>query len=81
MFNLEKLDLSLFISGRQIFIDGNELKLNILNHLPFLKEFSFNIRSTIYFDKQTNFLTNEDIQRTLKGFPSGKILCSVDHFP
>ena len=80
MSSLEKLDLSLVVSVKEKFIDGNELKFNIVNHFPLLKKFLFNIRSLIYFVHQTNFTTNEDIQRTLKDFPSEEIVSSLDHF-
>ena len=81
MSNLEKLDLSLVVSMKQTFIDGNQLKFNILNNFAHLKKFLFNICSLIYFVRQTNFTTNEDIQRTLKDFPSEEIFSSLDHFP
>ncbi|CAF1436633.1 unnamed protein product [Rotaria sordida] len=33
MSNLEKLDLYLIVCQRQTFVDGNQLKINIINHM------------------------------------------------
>ena len=46
MLNLEKLSLYLVTSVRKTFIDGNDLKKNIINHMPRLNKFTFNIRSS-----------------------------------
>jgi len=80
MSNLEELDLSLFIWTKQMFIDGNNLKLNILNHLPLLKKFSFNIVTNTGVGNQFNLSSNEDIQQTLKHFQDRQIFSSVDYF-
>ena len=45
MSNLEKLDLYLIVDGRKRFVDGNDLKMNIINHMSQLNNFTFNIRS------------------------------------
>ena len=81
MCSLEKLDLSLVLWKKERFVDGNDLKFNIVNHLPFLKKFTFNICTQVSFDDQTNLATNEDIQRSFEDFPNEKIIFSVDHFP
>jgi hypothetical protein len=59
MFNLEKLDLDLVICCKNAFIDGNSLKKNIINHMPKLNKFTFNIRSTVRLDNQINLLSND----------------------
>lgn len=71
MCDIEKLDFSLSVAGNRTFIDGNDLKHNIFNRLPLLKNFSWNIVSQIKFDNQTNFITSEDVQRTFEDFPNG----------
>jgi hypothetical protein len=45
MSNLEILHLSLTCE-RRIFIDENELKANIINSMPQLNTFTFNIQSS-----------------------------------
>ncbi|CAF3037323.1 unnamed protein product, partial [Rotaria sp. Silwood2] len=47
MSNLEKLDVYLSIFVLEKFIDGNNLKKNILNRMSQLNQFSFHIRSYI----------------------------------
>ena len=64
IMNLEKLILYLVIAwGETSFIDGNNLKKNIINHLPLLREFLFNIHSKFYLDNQMHCSSNEDIHR------------------
>jgi len=79
MTNLEKLDLCLGIWTKKTFIDGNNLKLNIINHLPLLNKFTFNIRSYTCFYNQFNLPSNEYIQQTFKDFKNTQIT-SVDYF-
>ena len=62
MVNLEKLDLQLNCE-RETFVNSDDLKTNIINHLLRLNTFTFNIRSTNYCNNQTGLPTNEDIQR------------------
>ncbi|CAF1179457.1 unnamed protein product [Rotaria sordida] len=81
MLNLIKLYLYLLICNRETFIDGNEMKINIINHMPYLNTFIFNIYSYIYFNDQINLLSNEDIQKTFKNFKYNKIISCVDYFP
>jgi hypothetical protein len=80
MFNLEKLSLSLVIRNSNEFVDGNDLKKNIIDRLPRLNSFAFNIRSRKVFCNQINFLSNDDIQRTFSTFQNQIISC-VDYFP
>jgi hypothetical protein len=80
MPNLEKLDLNLVLR-QTTFIDGNELKMNVLNSMTRLKEFTFNICSYIYFCDCIDLPSNEDIQHTFRDFKDYPIISSVDIFP
>jgi hypothetical protein len=80
MSNLEKLALYICVN-EDTFIDGNSLKKDIINHLPQLNKFIFNIRSLIYIPHQTHFLLNEDIQHTLTGLGNNQIISYLDYFP
>ncbi|CAF4787253.1 unnamed protein product, partial [Rotaria sp. Silwood2] len=64
MSNLEKLGLYLLIDHNKIFVDGNDLKKNIINYLSHLKTFQFDIYSFISIHNQIN-LPSKDIQHTL----------------
>ncbi|CAF4449238.1 unnamed protein product, partial [Rotaria sp. Silwood2] len=79
MLNLENLHLYLIVCQRT-FIDGNNLKRNILNHMPQLNKFTFNIHSSIRLHNQINLLSNEDIQYTFNGFQNNQIISCVDYF-
>ncbi|CAF1417233.1 unnamed protein product [Rotaria sordida] len=81
MSHLEELDLSLIISGKKTFVDGNDLKTNIINNMPFLNKFTFNIRSFNHFYNQINIPSNEDIQYTFNGYKDNQIISCVDYFP
>ncbi len=63
------------------FIDGNDLKKNIISHLPRLNQFVFNIRSIIYLNDNIHLLTNEQIQNIFTNFIDDKIISCVDYFP
>ena len=80
MLNLEKVDLYLVIPCKNRFLNGNDLKENLLNHLMKLNQLSFNIRSIIRLSNEMNILSNEDIQSTFNDFFNNRILCSVDYF-
>ncbi|CAF1219733.1 unnamed protein product [Rotaria sordida] len=81
MSNLEQLNLYLDCSCEETFIDGNDLKTNILNHILQLKSFAFNIRSSIHYINQIDLPSNQYIQHTFKEFKYKKIISSVDYFP
>ena len=81
MINLEKLTLYLVISWDGAFIDGNHLKRNIIDHLPHLREFTFNIHSKFSLNDHMPVLSNEDIQRTFTDFKDYKVISSIDYFP
>ncbi|CAF1023393.1 unnamed protein product [Rotaria sordida] len=80
MTNLEKLSLDLSVFVNETFIDGNYLKKNILNHMLQLKQFTFDIRSSMLINNQMNLPSNEDIQRTFNDFQYTKIISCVDYF-
>jgi hypothetical protein len=80
MSNLEKLNLYLLIEGYQRLIDGNELKRNIVNHMPLLKEFAFDIRSSIRLSNENRLPSNEYIQYTLRKFQNNRIVFYTDSF-
>jgi hypothetical protein len=80
MSNLEKLDLYLTICTDGRFIDGNDLKKNILNHMSQLNQFTFDIRSVMFINNEMNLPSQEDIQRTFEDFQYTKIISCVDYF-
>jgi hypothetical protein len=80
MSNLEKLDLGLTSFRDNRFIDGYELKKNIINHMPQLKKFTFNIRSLIRYYNQIDLPSNKDIQYTFRDFKDDHIISCVDYF-
>jgi hypothetical protein len=81
MSNLEKLDLSLPVQTEKPFIDGHNLTLNIINHMPLLNIFTFNIRLSTTFYNEMNIPSNEYIQQTFRDFQNKQIISSVDYFP
>ncbi|CAF0992612.1 unnamed protein product [Adineta steineri] len=81
MSNLEKLDLALIVSTKKtLHIDGNDLKLNIINYMPLLNKFTFNIHSRSRFYTKLNLPSNEYIQETFKDCKNEKIISSIDYF-
>ncbi len=80
MINLKKLALYFVAHGGKTFIDGNNLKKNIINHMPRLNEFIFNICSIIPRN-QMHLLSNENIHRTFTSFKNYKVITCVDYFP
>lgn len=80
MFNLECLSLYFVLIRRKKFIDGYELKENIINHLPRLNQFVFNICSMISTGNQISLPSNDDIQCTFTSFTNNQIISSVDYF-
>jgi hypothetical protein len=79
MLNLEKLDLTLTVFPNNKFIDGFELKKDIINHMVQLNKFTFNIRSCIQCSNQIDLPSNEDIQYTFRDF-NDRIISCVDYF-
>ncbi|CAF2648397.1 unnamed protein product [Rotaria sp. Silwood2] len=81
MTNLEELDLHLVVYCEKRFIDGYDLKNNIINHLLRLNKFLFNIRSRLLLNDQVYLSSNEDCQLSFNGFKNLKIISCVDYFP
>ncbi|CAF1638369.1 unnamed protein product, partial [Adineta ricciae] len=81
MFNLEKLSLCLTVCQGSTYIDGNNLKKDILDHMSQLNRFSFSIDSFIITSGETNLPSAEDIQRTFVDFSNTKVVSCVDYFP
>jgi hypothetical protein len=81
MSNLEKLDLYITVGERKTFFDGNDLKMNIINHMSQLNKFTFNIRSSSSFYNEINLPENEDIQKTFIDFNDKQIIYWADYFP
>jgi len=81
MSDLEKLDLSLIVGGKTTFVDGNYLKTNIINHMPRLSKFTFNICSNIYHCNGINLPSSKNIQKTFIDFKDNQIISCVDYFP
>ncbi|CAF4303641.1 unnamed protein product, partial [Rotaria sordida] len=80
MSNLEKLDLNLSLSMKKAFVDGNDLKKNIINHMLRLDKFTFNIRSVLHLHNEINLPSNEDIQNTFRNFKNNHIISCLDYF-
>ena len=81
MSNLETLDLCLIVDGRKTFVDGNDLKMNIINYMQRLNKFTFNIRSSSYFYNEINLPKNEYLQTTFIDFKDKQIIYYADYFP
>ncbi|CAF3716482.1 unnamed protein product [Rotaria socialis] len=81
MSNLEKLHLHLNVIDRQTFIEGDDLKRNIINHLSRLHSFTFNIKSFASLYNQTDLSSKDDIQQSFKDFKYNQIISCVDDFP
>ena len=75
MVNLEELGLYINPYGRTV-LDGNNLKNNIINHLPQLKKFFFNIRSTFYESNQS--LSDEEILNSVTELGNNKVISYID---
>ena len=80
MSNLGQLSLY-FITCNSSIIDGNNLEVNIINHLTRLNNFTFDTRSKIHFSQIVKFPSNEDIQNTFRNYRNDQIITCVDYFP
>jgi hypothetical protein len=81
MSNLEKLGSYLAGFYVETFIDGNHLKKNIINRMPRLSQFTFDIRSVMFIKNEMNLPSKNDIQRTFIDFSGYEIISCVDYFP
>ncbi|CAF3350086.1 unnamed protein product [Rotaria socialis] len=80
MSNLEKLGLHLTIHVNATFIDGNNLKKYILNHMPKLNIFSFDLHSIASINNLIRLPLKEDIQQAFRNFPCTQITTRIDYF-
>jgi hypothetical protein len=80
MINLGKLALYFVTHGDKTFIDGNNLKKNIINHMSRLNEFICNIHSPVIPKDQMHLPSNENIHRTFTSFGKYKVITCVDYF-
>jgi hypothetical protein len=80
MSNLETLNLSLSISVKQAFIDGYNLKNKIVNRIPRVNKFTFDIHSIMNIQNDTIIPSNEDIRNTFNDFQYTQLICYMDHF-
>jgi hypothetical protein len=81
MSNLEQLGLFFPAYVNETFIDGNNLKKNLINRMSRLNQFTFYIRSLMFIRNGMNLPSTEDIQSTFIDFPNNKIISHVDYFP
>lgn len=81
MLNLEELALYFVHNSREIFIHGDNLTKDIINHLSRLNKFVFNIRSVIYGVCEPCFPSNEEIQHTFINFINNTIITCINYFP
>jgi hypothetical protein len=79
MSNLEKLSLNLIVCVKNTFIDGNELKQNIINHMPLLKRFEFYICSSICRNS-IDLPSKEEFQHTFRDFKDNQVISYADNF-
>ncbi|CAF2173617.1 unnamed protein product [Rotaria magnacalcarata] len=80
MFNLQKLYLQLEIDSYKEFIDGNDLKENIINYMSQLNNFTFNIRVIKHSPNLMNLASNEYIQHTFKDFKYNQISSCIGYY-
>jgi hypothetical protein len=78
MSNLERLNLSISVEDR--FIDGYNLKNDIVNHLLRLNQFTFDIHAIITINNEIILPTKEYIQKTFEHFPGIQVLSYLDYF-
>ncbi|CAF1534040.1 unnamed protein product [Rotaria sordida] len=81
MLNLEKLRLYLLVVHKETFIDGNNLKYNIINYLLNLKQFGFNIHSFIPSDNPNDLPSNEDIRKSLINVGNNYSFSYINYYP
>jgi hypothetical protein len=80
MSNLESLSLYFTIDyhEKSKFVDGNDLKRNILDHLLYLNELTFRIDSCIL--NQNYFPSNKEIENTFTNFNGIQVISYIDYF-
>jgi hypothetical protein len=84
MSNLEELFLNIAINRHfphESFIDGNNLKNDMIDHLPKLNQFVFSIHSNIEHENYLLHLpSNDDIQNTYKDLENNQIISYIHYF-
>jgi len=80
MSNLHELTLCLTVRNPNSLIDGTHLQNEILNYMPFLTQFKFDIRSWYTVNDIVEPLSNDDIQRTFTDIGYRQIGCSIRYF-
>ncbi|CAF0769087.1 unnamed protein product [Adineta steineri] len=80
MLNLEQLVLCLTVRNRNGLIDGTHLQNEILIYMPFLKIFTFDIRTWNIINGSLPTLSNDDIQQTFSNIRYRQIGCTVRYF-
>lgn len=80
MTNLEELHLFVSVMRRNsTYVDGIQLYDQFLLHMPELRKFAFNIRTTVFNDNSAIELpSNEDIQRSFVGRIQGPVASHID---
>ncbi|CAF3046655.1 unnamed protein product [Rotaria socialis] len=81
MSNLETLNLSLSILVKQAFIDGYNLRNKIVNRMPRVNKFTFDIHPIMSIQNDIVIPSNEDIRNTFNDFQYTQSICYMDHFP
>jgi hypothetical protein len=78
MSQLEKLTLSLVVRGRTSFIDGTHLNNDIINKMPYLHTFIFDIVTEHVTINEENLPTSDDVRHALiqRGYNVG---CYIDY--
>ncbi|CAF1202651.1 unnamed protein product [Adineta ricciae] len=71
----------LFLCYKEKFIDGDNLKYDILSRLSHLQQFQFNIYSYIPVDNESNLPSKEDIENTLIGVGTNEIKLLINYYP
>ncbi|CAF2045231.1 unnamed protein product [Rotaria magnacalcarata] len=72
MTNLEELNLHVVVYCEKRFIDGYDLKRNVISRLLQLNKFVFNIRSRLPLNDQAYLSSNEDCQRSFNDRKEGQ---------
>jgi len=78
MSNLEQIGLYLQINHNRTFIDGNDLRKNIIDYVLHLNKFRCNVYSFIFIDNGIDLPYNEDLQCNLG---NNQITSYVSYFP
>ncbi|CAF1682787.1 unnamed protein product, partial [Adineta ricciae] len=81
MINLEELYLYLLIKRGNGFVDGNDLKMSIINYMPKLNKIHLNICSMISLTNEIYLPSNKDIQHSFEHLFNLQINSCINYFP